>query len=68
MGFNLNGSLIHLLTCLRNAIDDYHGKWYKEALELAKIFNIDGVVPRAFSTQILKESSEYHTSDSSSEY
>ena len=62
--FDLIGSLIDLLTNGRHAIDEYHGKLYKQALELAKIRDIDEVVPRVFSTQILKEN---YTADSSSE-
>ena len=35
-GFDLTGSLIDLFVDVTHDIDDYHEKWYKEALELSK--------------------------------
>ena len=64
-GFDLIGSLIDLFVNVRHDIDNYHGKWYKEALELAKILNIVEVVPRVCSKQMLREN---YPSNSSSEY
>ena len=64
-GFDLIGSLIDLFVNVRHDIDNYHGKWYKEALELAKILNIVEVVPRVCSKQTLREN---YSSNSSSEY
>ena len=37
---------------MRHYIDDYHEKWYKEAVELAKKLNIVEVVPRDGSRQM----------------
>ena len=64
-GFDLIGSLIDLFVNVRHDIDNYHEKWYKEALELAKILNIVEVVPRVCSKQMLREN---YPSNSSSEY
>ena len=50
---------------MRHYIDDYHEKWHKEALELAKKLNIVEVVPRVCSRQMLREN---YASNSSSEY
>ena len=50
---------------MRHDTDDYHKKWYKEALELAKKLNLVEVVPRVCSRQMLREN---YPSDSSSEY
>ena len=50
---------------MRHDIDNYHEKWYKEVLELAKILNIVEVVPRVCSKQTLREN---YSSNSSSEY
>ena len=52
-GFDLIGSLIDFFANVRHDIDNYHEKWYKEALELAKVFNIVEVVPTVSSRQHL---------------
>ena len=64
-GFDLIGSLIDLFANVRHDTDNYHEKWCKEALELAKILNIVEVVPRVCSKQTLRE---IYPSNSSSEY
>ena len=64
-GFDLISSLIDLFANVRHYCDDYHEKWYKEALELAKKLNIVEAVPWVGSRQMLREN---YLSDSSSEY
>ena len=64
-GFDLIGSLIDLFANVRHDTDNYHEKWCKEALELAKILNIVEVIPRVCSKQMLREN---YPSNSSSEY
>ena len=50
---------------MRHDIDNCHEKWYKEALELAKILNMVEVVSRVCSKQTLREN---YSSNSSCEY
>ena len=57
--------LINLFANVRHDIDEYHDKWYKKTLELAKKLIIVEVVARVCSRQMLRENDP---SDSSSEY
>ena len=59
-----NWFINYFLANMRHDINDYHEKWYKEALELAKKLNIAEVAPRVSSRQMLKEN---YPSDSSLE-
>ena len=64
-GFDLIGSLINFFANVRHNIHNYHEKWYKEALELAKVIIMVEVIPRVSSRQMLREN---YPTDSRSEH
>ncbi|XP_046861158.1 52 kDa repressor of the inhibitor of the protein kinase-like [Xenia sp. Carnegie-2017] len=64
-GMHLIESLKNLGILLRNDVDLYHGKWYSEAVSLAKNVDVDEKMPRTAGRQVHNEN---HPSSSASDY
>ena len=64
-GSDLIISLNDLFTNVRHDVDDYHKRWKKETLEIAKKVNVVDLVPKICLRQMLRE---IYPTGSGSEY